>query len=162
MLILKDVFGEYWFIGEENDIEMNRYMNDIALATLSFFDAGARPSETTEPERFYHGFVLGMMVDLANRYVITSNRESGYGRYDVMLEPKEWKESKNPAIIMEFKVHDPESEGALPETVQSALQQIREKEYAAALLAKGIPKERIREYGFAFRGKKVLIGGGGL
>lgn len=143
-------------------VEMNRYMNDIALATFSFFDSGGKPSKITEPERFYHGFVLGLMVDLEERYVITSNRESGYGRYDVMLKPKEWKTGENPAIIMEFKVHDPDAEATLRDTADAALKQIEEKAYAAALLAEGIPKEYIRIYGFAFEGKKVLIDGSGI
>ena len=136
---------------------MNYYMNRMALATFSFFDTGKKPSEVTEPERFYHGFVLGLMVDLSDRYIITSNRESGFGRYDVMMKPKMDKERNN-AVIMEFKVYDPEDEKTLQDTVAAALQQIEEKEYAAALIAEGIPEERIKKYGFAFEGKKVLIG----
>lgn len=124
-------------------------------ATFSFFDVGNRPSGYAEPERFYHGFVLGLMVDLADRYAITSNRESGFGRYDVMLEPLG---EKDDAIILEFKVHDPEDEDTLRDTVEAALAQIEEKKYAQTLVAKGIPEERIRKYGFAFEGKEVLIG----
>ena len=97
------------------------------------------------------------MVDLSDRYIITSNRESGFGRYDVMMKPKMDKERNN-AVIMEFKVYDPEDEKTLQDTVAAALQQIEEKEYAAALIAEGIPEERIKKYGFAFEGKKVLIG----
>ena len=149
---------------------MNFYMNKVALQTFSFFDSGKKPSEE-EPERFYHGFVLGLMVELADKYVLTSNREkckASYaclGRYDVMLEPKTVRGDgvktggrEADAIIIEFKVQDASEEMELSDTVASALEQIEEQNYEAGLIARGIPKERIRKYGFAFCGKKVLIG----
>lgn len=135
---------------------MNHYINRIALETFSFFDTGNGPSASAEPERFYHGFVLGLMVDLQDKYHITSNRESGFGRYDIMLEPVEIGQSD--AIILEFKVIDPESEADLNATVNSALEQIRHKQYDAQLLARGFRPDQIRAYGFAFQGKQVLIG----
>ncbi|MFR5991664.1 MAG: PD-(D/E)XK nuclease domain-containing protein [Mediterraneibacter faecis] len=69
--------------------EMNTYMNEVALATFNSFDTGRHPSGKSQPERFYHGFVLGLLVELRDRYEVKSNRESGYGRYDVMLIPRE-------------------------------------------------------------------------
>ena len=134
---------------------MNEYMNRVALATFSSFDSGTHPSGKTEPERFYHGFVLGLIVELQGKYTVTSNRESGFGRYDVVLEPIS---GQDDAIILEFKVQNSKRESSLDETLENALKQIEDKEYAAALTAKGIPGERIRKYGFAFEGKKVLIG----
>jgi len=142
---------------------MNTYMNRVTQEMFSYFDTGK--SSRSEPERFYHGFVLGLMVELADRYVVTSNRESGFGRYDVMLEPRRIpmaasEGGKDNAIILEFKVQDEEEERELTDTVTEALKQIEEKDYQASLIAKGIPGECIRKYGFAFCGKKVLIGAG--
>ena len=139
-----------------NDLDaMNEYMNRVACDTFSYFDTGKRPSARVEPERFYHGFVLGLMVDLSDRYSITSNRESGFGRYDIVLEPKE---KYLCAYIMEFKVFNPKKDASLEDAVIAARNQIDEKKYERMLTAKGIPKERIEKYGFAFEGKKVLIG----
>ncbi len=134
---------------------MGDYMNRITSTTFSFFDTGNGSTEESEPERFYHGFVLGLMVDLSKRYKITSNRESGYGRYDVMLEPRN---KEDDAIIIEFKVCRKAKNQTLEAAVKEALQQIEEKNYAASLVDAGMSPERIRKYGFAFEGKKVLIG----
>lgn len=135
--------------------EMNAYMNNVALKTFSYFDTGKDASMSGTPEKFYHGFVLGLVVDLAEDYVITSNRESGLGRYDVVIEPKK---ADGDAFILEFKVQDTEEESTLAETVAAAHTQIEEKQYAEALLARGVKEEKIHKYGFAFQGKKVLIG----
>ena len=134
---------------------MNDYMNRVSELTFSSFDTGKRASGKAEPERFYHGFVLGLMVELEDRYVITSNRESGFGRYDVMLEPK--REDLD-AYIIEFKVYKPGRDQSLEDTVKKALAQIEEKQYALSLRAKGISSDRIKMYGFAFEGKNVLVG----
>ena len=140
-----------------NDVEgMNEFMNRVALRTFSYFDSGSQTSESEQPERFYHGFVLGLMVDLEGRYMLTSNRESGFGRYDIMLEPKNKDDN---AYIIEFKVHKSKKEPTLEETVAAALAQIEEKKYDALLINKGVPADKIYKYGFAFEGKTVLIGG---
>ena len=139
----------------QDDLEgMNEYMNELACEMFSAFDTGKKPSGRSEPERFYHGFVLGLLVDLKGRYSVTSNRESGFGRYDVMLEPVD---EKDAAVIIEFKVFRPAREKSLEDTVKAALRQIEDKRYEAGLVARGIPAERIRKYGFAFQGKTVLV-----
>ena len=134
---------------------MNEYMNQVVLQSFSSFDTGKKPSDREDPERFYHGFVLGLIVDLAGKYQITSNRESGFGRYDVMMEPVQ---KGDKAFILEFKVFHPARERDLVETVQNALKQIEEKQYDMELIKRGVTREAIRHYGFAFEGKRVLIG----
>ena len=138
-----------------SDVEyMNEYMNRISMEMFSYFDTGKK-AYGSDPERFYHGFVLGLLVELKDRYIITSNRESGFGRYDLVMEPRK---EELPAIIIEFKVFNKRREQNLEETVAAALLQIEEKQYEKELIARGIAKERIKKYGFAFLGKEVLIG----
>ncbi len=140
----------------DNVRKMNTFMNKVALNTFSSFDSGNKPSEQTEPERFYHGFVLGMVVNMADTYIVRSNRESGYGRYDVMLEPVD---KNGKAFIFEFKVLDPdEDEVTLEDTLAAAHRQIAEKKYETELVSRGFAAEKIRRYGFAFRGRECLIG----
>ena len=139
----------------QGDVDaMNEYMNRISMEMFSYFDTGKK-SYGNDPERFYHGFVLGLFVELKDRYFISSNRESGFGRYDIVMEPKK---EELPAIIIEFKVFNKRKEKDLEETVASALAQIEEKQYEKELLVRGIAKDRIRKYGFAFLGKEVFIG----
>lgn len=138
--------------------DMEYFTNEIALNTFSMFDAGNKPSERTQPEKFYHGFVLGMMVDLREIYEIKSNHESGRGRYDIMMIPKKISDKNTPPVIIEFKVFDAKKESNLTETAQRALQQIEDMGYDAELVSRGIEKEDIRHYGFAFKGKEVVIG----
>jgi hypothetical protein len=151
-----DSFGDFvsaMFAG--NVREMNYYMNEVALNTFSYFDTGHKPSGRKEPERFYHGFVLGLIVDKAGSYMVKSNRESGLGRYDVVMEPKDVGDI---AVIMEFKVFDKEdSEETLEDTAQNALRQIADRRYDTDLIQRGIPADRIYRYGFAFEGEKCLI-----
>ena len=140
-----------------NDLDgMNEFLNKIALHSFSSFDIAKSVHDDDAPERFYHGFVLGLMVELAGRFEITSNRESGFGRYDIMLTPKD--REKDCAYIIEFKVHKPLREKDLSQTVANAHSQIDEKLYDAKLIADGFAPEQIRKYGFAFKGKECLIG----
>lgn len=155
----KTTFSNYnGFVGallKGNIKEMNAYMNEVALATFSSFDTGKHPSKKLQPERFYHGFVLGLLVELRGKYEVLSNGESGYGRYDVMLCPLKEDEL---AFVLEFKVHDADEEKTLQDTVTAALLQIEEMQYDTKLLERGVKLENIRHYGFAFEGKRVLIG----
>ena len=138
-----------------SDVEyMNEYINRISMEIFSYFDTGKK-AHNDDAESFYHGFVLGLLVELKDRYLITSNRESGFGRYDVVMEPKK---TDLPAIIIEFKVFNKRKEKTLEDTLQAALTQIEDKQYERDLIARGIGKDRIKKYGFAFQGKEVLIG----
>lgn len=142
----------HMYLGLRSKKYLPRWMNKISNKTFSFFDSG----RDENPECFYHGFVLGLIAELADRYRITSNRESGDGRYDVMLEPFS---AQNPAMILEFKaLRRRDKNITLQDAVKKALAQIQEKKYDTELIARGVSVERIRHYGIAFRGKDVWIG----
>ncbi|MCD7882612.1 MAG: ATP-binding protein [Lachnospiraceae bacterium] len=157
---------------------MQRYMEKVVLYTFSYFDVGSHSSESEQAEQFYHGFTLGLIADLYRTHILTSNREygnapslrsaaeraahsdalragrlCGFGRYDVCIEPLD--KSKD-GIIIEFKVFESKKEETLEDTVKRALSQIESMNYEADLKARGVRK--IQKYGFAFRGKEVLIG----
>lgn len=153
---IKNNYNNFMAALIEGDLEaMNEYMENVTLQMFSYFDTSEK-SEKNEPERFYHGFVLGLIVNMSEKYIIKSNRESGFGRYDIMMYPKDI--STGDGIIIEFKVRKKKREADLEETVRAALKQIEDKNYEAELMALGFKKENIRKYGFAFEGKKVLIG----
>ena len=168
---------------------MNEYMNRVTRGVISYFDTGKTPSDeeperlascydcrgvangsslnccsnlyamTEKSSHFYHGLVLGLMVDQVDNYILSSNRESGFGRYDIMLEPIDKNNEKLPGIVIEFKVFNQKKEDTLEETVENALRQIKEKDYDAELIKRGVKEENIYHYGFAFKGKEVLIDG---
>ncbi len=131
---------------------MNAYLNHVLVQIASSFDGGKSVS-VTEPERFYHGLVLGLIAELEGKYHIRSNRESGFGRYDIMMEPIE----QGMAYILEFKVFDPADEKSLEDSADAGLKQIKEKRYAEELTARGFQEDGIRQYAFAFEGKRVFI-----
>ena len=141
---------------EDNVGAMNYFLNEISRSMFSYFDVSSSGASSVNPENFYHGFILGLVVDLDGKYHIRSNRESGFGRYDVMLEPVN---KSDVAFVFEFKAMKPYNpEKTIEETMKAALRQIREKNYDEELIVRGVPKHKIRHYGFAFEGKTVLIG----
>ena len=131
---------------------MNESLRTIAENTFSFFDTSKK-----EPERFYHAFILGLIVDLDGRYTIKSNRESGLGRYDIIMIPEQ---KSDHGIIIEFKVYEADKEKSLTDTCTNALRQICAKRYTSALKEHAVSSKNIYIYGFAFKGKEVLICGG--
>ena len=138
-----------------NTEDATDYLNDITLASMSSFDGATKTAES-EPERFYHGLVLGLLVSLRGRYTVESNRESGRGRCDVLLVPAN-NNHTDPAIIIEFKAFDARRESTLEDTAERALAQIEEKVYATTLVERGFLAEQILSYGIAFRGKEALV-----
>lgn len=125
--------------------EFTDYLQKYLLETISIFDITGH-----EPEKFYHGFVLGMMVSLADTHEVKSNHKSGYGRYDVMLIPKDIEQL---GIVIEFKTVRSNDPMDLTEAAQEALQQIEQRAYAVELKQRGI--QHILKMGLAFRNKQV-------
>ena len=143
----------------DNNLDlMNELMSEITEGTFSYFDTNRKiKNERTEAESFYHGFVLGLLINLKKRYGIISNHESGFGRYDICMYPKK---DTDPGIVIEFKSISQSKEHNLKETCNNALKQIKERDYIKDLILHGVAKNNIYVYGFAFQGKKVLICGG--
>ena len=169
MLMFRKLIKDWFMESEDNysdfisamlccDIQtMNEYMNLLTVSMISSFDSSKNANDFLAPEKFYHGFVLGLLVELRERYSVKSNRESGIGRYDVMLIPKD--KMKDRAFIIEFKVvNRNRGEKSLEDALKNALKQIEENRYEQDLTDMNVPKENIVKYGFAFEGKKVLIG----
>ncbi len=127
--------------------EFEKKFEILVRQMFSFMDVGENTAEN-----FYHAFVLGMLVGLKDTYYVNSNRESGMGRYDIMLEPKDKKAN---SFIMEFKVLENKEEKTIEDTVESAKRQIEEKKYEESLIERGFTN--ITKMVFAFKGKEVKI-----
>ena len=127
--------------------DFERKFKKLVIEMFSFFDVGENTAEN-----FYHAFVLGMLVGLKDKYFVKSNRESGYGRYDIMLEPKE--KDKN-SFIIEFKITENMDEKTVKNTVEEAKKQIEEKKYEGELKEKGFTN--ITEMVFVCNGKEIEI-----
>ena len=127
--------------------EFERKFRVLVKEMFSYMDVGENTAEN-----FYHAFVLGMLVGLKDTYYVNSNRESGYGRYDIMLEPKD---KNGNSFIMEFKVLDDMEEKTIEDTIKNAKKQIEEKEYEINLREKGY--KNITKMVYAFKGKEVKM-----
>ena len=127
--------------------EFEEKFKQLVIEMFSFMDVGKNTAEN-----FYHAFVLGMLVGLKDSYYVKSNRESGFGRYDIMLEPKDKNEN---SFVMEFKVYKEEKEKTIEDTIENAKKQIEERKYAEDLEERGYTK--ITKIVFAFKGKEVKM-----
>ena len=130
------------FLGDGDRLQ--KALRDYMITCISAFDGAA--------EGFYHGMVLGLVASLSSRYYIRSNRESGDGRYDLQMEPKE---KHLPGIVMEFKAVPASEKGALSEIAEDAIAQIDRRNYTRELEERGI--KRVVKYGIAFSGKAVEV-----
>lgn len=162
---LKSIFKDsvnYWFeksrtdsnfnvilenLVKNNLLDFSKYFAEFIKKVTSYYDFADK-----EPERVYHALVLGMMVNLQSKYKITSNRESGYGRYDIMLHPLQ---ENLPAYIFEFKKYDSDDEDTIQATLESAMRQIKERNYAVTLQQEGYTN--IHFIAIAFKGKEVKM-----
>lgn len=124
-------------------VNFENNLQKILELSFSYYDIGSE-------EKFYHNFILGMVLSLSDKYYVKSNRESGYGRYDILLEPRNKKET---AFILEFKVAETENE--IDKKIQEALKQIEDKKYDIELKNKNIYD--IFKIAFVFYGKKVKV-----
>jgi hypothetical protein len=120
---------------------------EFVLNSMSTFDI-----DDAEPEKSYHLFVLGLLVILHDTYRVKSNDPSGYGRYDIMLIPKD---PNKPGVIIEFKKATGKNDANIESAATAALKQIEEMKYAQELRAQEI--KHIVAYGIAFKGKRVAI-----
>ena len=140
---------------EGNIDDMTDTLTEICESMISSFDVSGKDA----PENFYHGLVIGLLVELRGRYEIKSNRESGLGRYDVMLRPMDKNDN---AIIIEFKSkRRSDKSRTLDELADMALMQIEDKKYETELLEAGYSADKINKFAFVFEGKELLIKGAG-
>ena len=139
---------------ECNEEKMQENLSRLSLEFMGSFDTEKQENKKA-PENFCHGFVLGLVESLRKRYIVTSNRESGMGRYDIMLDSLD--KDRDKGIIIEFKVFNPKEEENLEGTCLRALQQIEDKKYDAELKKHGVPEERIATFGIGYTNKEVLV-----
>ena len=160
-LLFREIIRD-WFSNKVIGNDLNSIMKDLVTLNLSEFEKKFRILTTqmfsymdvgqNTAENFYHAFVLGMLVALKDTYYVNSNRESGMGRYDIMLEPKD---KDGNSFIMEFKVLEDMEESTIEETIENAKKQIEEKHYEENLKERGFTN--ITKIIFAFSGKEVKM-----
>ena len=138
--ILKDLV-------ELNLSEFEKKFRKLVVEMFSYMDVGENTAEN-----FYHAFVLGMLVGLKDSYYVNSNRESGMGRYDIMLEPKD---KNGNSFIIEFKVADDMEENTIEDVIENAKKQIEDKNYESNLRERGF--NNITKIVFAFKGKECKM-----
>ena len=151
-----------WFRDKVTGNDLNSIMKDLITLNIEEFEEkfkiltmqmfSYRDVGENTAENCYHAFVLGMLVSLKDTYYVNSNRESGMGRYDIMLEPKD---KNGNSFIMEFKVYKEGKEKDIQETIENAKKQIEEKQYETSLKERGF--NNITKIVFAFNGKDVKM-----